>query len=92
VLEAMRLGTPVISARGSSLTEVGGDAALWVDATDDVDLAAKIDLVLSDAHVSAAMRAASLARAACFSWDATARQTVEAFDEAFALAGRQRAR
>jgi glycosyltransferase involved in cell wall biosynthesis len=92
VLEAMRLGTPVISARGSSLTEVGGDAALWVDATDDVDLAAKIDLVLSDAHVSAAMRAASLARAACFSWDATARRTVEAFDEAFALAGRQRAR
>jgi glycosyltransferase involved in cell wall biosynthesis len=92
VLEAMRLGTPVISARSSSLPEVGGDAALWVDAADDVDLAAKIDLVMSDAHVAAAMRAASLARAACFSWDATARQTIEAFDDAFAIARRQRAR
>ena len=92
VLEAMRLGTPVISARGSSLTEVGGDAALWVDATDDVDLARKIDLVVSDPRVRADMRAASLARAACFSWDATAHQTVETFDEAFALTGRRRAR
>lgn len=92
VLEAMRLGTPVISARGSSLTEVGGDAALWVDATDDADLAVKIDLIVSDARVSAQLRAASLARAACFSWDATARQTIDAFDEAFSLAVRPRAR
>ena len=92
VLEAMRLGTPVISARGSSLTEVGGDAALWVDATDDADLARKIDLVVRDPRVSADMRAASLARAECFSWDATARQTIEAFDEAFVIAGRRRAR
>ena len=88
VLEAMRLGTPVISARSSSLPEVGGDAALWVDAADDADLARKIDLVVSDPRVGAKLRAASLARAACFSWDATARQTVAAFDEAFALAGR----
>lgn len=90
VLEAMRLGTPVISARSSSLPEVGGDAALWVDASDDADLAVKIDLVVSDARVSAEMRAASLARAACFSWDATARQTVAAFAEAVAIAGRVR--
>ena len=88
VLEAMRLGTPVISARSSSLPEVGGDAALWVDAADDADLARKIDLVVSDPRVGAKLRAASLARAACFSWDVTARQTVAAFDEAFALAGR----
>lgn len=88
VLEAMRLGTPVISARSSSLPEVGGDAALWVDAADDADLARKIDLVVSDPRVGAKLRAASLARAACFSWDATARQTVAAFDEAFALAAR----
>ena len=90
VLEAMRLGTPVISARSSSLPEVGGDAALWVDAADDTDLARKIDLVVSDPCVAAKLRAASLARAACFSWDATARKTIAAFDEAFALAGRHK--
>ena len=88
VLEAMRLGTPVISAHSSSLPEVGGDAAMWVDASDDVDLANKIGVIVSDAHVSAAMRAASLKRAACFSWDDTARQTLAAFDEAATLAAR----
>ncbi len=92
VLEAMRLGTPVISARSSSLPEVGGDAALWVDAADDADLARKIDIVVSDLRVSTAMRAASLARAARFSWDATAGETLATFDEAFAIAGRRSVR
>ena len=86
VLEAMRLGTPVICARSSSLPEVGGDAALWVNATDDADLASKINLVVSDPAVYARMRADSLARAACFSWDETARQTLAAFEEARSLA------
>ena len=88
VLEAMRLGTPVICARSSSLPEVGGDAAMWVEAGDDADLASKISLVVGDASVHARMRAASLQRAACFSWDETARQTVATFDDALVLAGR----
>lgn len=88
VLEAMRAGIPVICARSSSLPEVGGDAAMWVDAADDVDLAKKISLVVGDACVNAAMRAASLQRASSFSWDTTARQTLATFDEAMAMAPR----
>lgn len=87
VLEAMRLGTPVICARGSSLPEVAGDAAMWVDGEDDADLAAKVGRVLSDEHVSAAMRAASLDQASRFSWDETARLTIAAFEEALEMAG-----
>ncbi|MEP7000799.1 MAG: glycosyltransferase family 1 protein [bacterium] len=86
VLEAMRLGTPVICARGSSLPEVAGDAALWVDGEDDADLAAKIGSVLSDTRVSSAMRLASLEQASRFSWDETARQTIAAFEEAMEMA------
>jgi glycosyltransferase involved in cell wall biosynthesis len=88
VLEAMRLGTPVICARASSLPEVGGDAAAWVDPHDDTRLAATIASILSDGRVAAEMRAASLAQAARFSWDETARRTVAAFDEAVAVAAR----
>ena len=87
VLEAMRLGTPVICARGSSLPEVAGDAALWVDGDDDADLATKIGRVLSDERVRASMRAASLDQASLFSWDETARLTMATFDEALAMAG-----
>ena len=86
VLEAMRLGTPVICARGSSLPEVGGGAALWVDGEDDADLARMVGQVLSDARLSARLRAASLEQASHFSWDQTARQTIAAFEEAVRMA------
>jgi glycosyltransferase involved in cell wall biosynthesis len=85
VLEAMQLGTPVICARASSLPEVGGDAAAWVEPDDDAQLATEISRLLSDEHVRASMRAASLAQAARFSWDETARRTLAAFDDARAL-------
>lgn len=86
VLEAMRLGTPVICARGSSLPEVAGDAALWVNGDDDADLALKLGQLLSDERLAATMRDASLRQAARFSWDETARATIAAFEEAIALA------
>ena len=82
VLEAMRLGTPVVCARASSLPEVGGDAAAWFDPHDEADLAATISAVLTDDLRRARMRAAGLRRAALFSWDETAERTLEAFDEA----------
>jgi glycosyltransferase involved in cell wall biosynthesis len=86
VLEAMRLGTPVICARASSLPEVGGDAAAWVAPDDDARLAETISRILSDARVAAEMRTASLAQAARFSWDETARRTLAAFDDAVRIA------
>ena len=90
VLEAMRLGTPVICARASSLPEVGGDAAAWVEPHDDVRLAATISKVLSDEHTADLMRAASKAQAARFSWDHTAQRTLAAFDDAVRVAALDR--
>jgi alpha-1,3-rhamnosyl/mannosyltransferase len=90
VLEAMRLGTPVICARASSLPEVGGDAAAWVEPHDDVRLAATISKVLSDEHTADSMRAASKAQAARFSWDDTAQRTIDAFDDAVRVAALDR--
>lgn len=87
VLEAMHLGTPVICARASSLPEVAGDAAALIDPDDEIGLATIILRVLSDDRLNASMRAASLAQAARFSWDETARQTITAFEEAIELAG-----
>ena len=86
VLEAMHLGTPVICARASSLPEVCGDAAALIDPDDEIGLATIILRVMSDDRLNASMRAASLAQAARFSWDDTARQTINAFEEAIELA------
>jgi alpha-1,3-rhamnosyl/mannosyltransferase len=87
VLEAMRLGGPVICARASSLPEVAGDAAAWFDPHDEVDLAATLTRVLSDDGMRARMRAAGLRRAARFAWDETARATIKAFEDALGLCG-----
>ena len=85
-LEAMALGTPVIAARASSLPEVGGGAAVYVDPDDDAALATEIRRVLDDDAHHAALRAASVAQSRRFSWDETARGTLAAFDDAIALA------
>jgi len=85
VLEAMRLGTPVICARASSLPEVAGDAALWVKPDDAAELAATISRVLGDESLRGTLSAGSLRRSAAFSWDETARRTLTAFDEAHKL-------
>ena len=82
VLEAMRLGTPVICVRASSLPEVAADAALWVDRGDDTELAAAIERVLSEPRLRADMRDEGIVRAAQFTWDETARVTMRAFEEA----------
>jgi glycosyltransferase involved in cell wall biosynthesis len=87
VLEAMRLGTPVICARASSLPEVAGDAAAWVEPNDEGALASAISRVLADEDLRSRMRAAGLAQAARFTWDETARRTLHAFDEARRLCG-----
>lgn len=88
VLEAMRLGTPVICARSSSLPEVAGEAALWVEPDDAADLASAISRVLSDEPLRGRLAASSLRRSEAFSWDDTARRTLSAFDEALELHAR----
>lgn len=81
-LEAMHLGTPVVCARAASLPELAGDAALWFDPADHAELASVLQAVLGDAGLRERLRTAGLGRAAHFSWDETAAQTLAAFEEA----------
>lgn len=88
VLEAMRFGAPVVCARAASLPEVGGDAAMWFHPGDEAELTRVISHVLGDTSVRQRLREASLRRADAFSWDETARRTLDAFDEACVLHAR----
>lgn len=82
VLEAMASGTPVVTSLTSSLPEVAGAAALLVDPTDIDALAAAIGSVLTDRTLHNRLSAAGLARAAEFSWQAAARQTLAVYESA----------
>jgi glycosyltransferase involved in cell wall biosynthesis len=72
VVEAMACGTPVVATDVEALREVSGGAAILVPPGDDQALAAQIARLVQDADVRAAARARGLARAAAFSWEATA--------------------
>jgi glycosyltransferase involved in cell wall biosynthesis len=78
-LEAMACGTPVVAARAGSLPEVVGDDGLLVESGDWLAMADAIVMLLTDADRRQAQRERGLARAAGFSWDRTARQTLEAY-------------
>lgn len=79
VLEAMACGTPVITSNISSLPEVAGDAALLVDPYNVDEIAAVMRRVLSDPDLCADLRHRGLERAKEFSWERTARQTLEVY-------------
>lgn len=67
VLEAMSLGTPVMTSNVSSLPEVAGEAALLVDPYDVDAMAVAIATLDSDADLRADLSARGLERAKIFS-------------------------
>lgn len=78
-LEAMGRGAPVIAARNSSLPEVLGDAAEWVDGFDVEEWARKIGAVIGDPERAARLRTAGREQARKFTWPETARKTWEIY-------------
>ena len=78
VLEAMAAGAPVIASRRGALPEVTGEAALLVE-PEVAPLADALGQVLDDPLLRARLREAGLARAAQFSWERTATETLAVY-------------
>ncbi|HME00408.1 MAG TPA: glycosyltransferase family 1 protein [Terriglobia bacterium] len=85
VLEAMSYGLPVVASGTSSLPEVGGDAALYVDPHDPHDIAEKVERAADDAEARRGMIEKGLARAREFTWRRCAEGTLKVYDEALSL-------
>ncbi|QZQ54325.1 glycosyltransferase family 4 protein [Curtobacterium sp. TC1] len=79
VVEAMASGACVLTTRRLSLPEVGGDAAVYTEPSADA-LASAMTRLLDDPSLVASHRAAALARAASFTWEATAAVHVGAYE------------
>ena len=72
VLESMSCGTPVVTSRNSSLTEVGGNAALYVN-PDDLDEMSNIMEQFEDGkYCTETLKSKSLTHAKKFTWEKTA--------------------
>ena len=80
VLEAMTCGAPVVTSSVSSLPEVAGDAALLVDARDTSAIAFALRALLGRPELAADLRERGFKRAALFSWQRAAQQTLAVYD------------
>ena len=89
-LEAMACGTPVVVADRASLPEVVGEAGLLVDPEDPGDIARALARALTDEPLRARMRNLGLAQAARFTWEETARQTLDVYRRVAEGGGGQR--
>ena len=87
VIEAMASGVPVVTSRGGALEEVAGNAAVLVDPHDPEAIGAGIESLLHDTSLRATLAQKGLARAAQFSWERTARETLRVYERAIASRG-----
>ncbi len=78
-VEAMACGAPVVANARGALPEVIGSAGVLFRSERPGDLEAALHRVLSDEELRARLRRLGPARAATFTWDRAARETLAAF-------------
>jgi len=77
LLEAMSYNCPVIASYSSSLPEVGGDAVLYFDPNNPLDLVEKIKMLKDDKKIRSEFIKKGRKRIKEFSWEKCAKQTLE---------------
>ncbi|MCL6623200.1 MAG: glycosyltransferase [Fimbriimonadales bacterium] len=82
MLEAFGCGTPVLISGGGGLREVAGDAGVVMEEMTPVAWSERIAELLGDWSMLAEMRERGFKQARRFSWQETARKTVEVYLEA----------
>ncbi len=80
-LEAMACGCPVVTTNTSSLPEVVGEAGIMVNPYDTDSLAQAMRQVLTRSELRDDMVRKGLEQAKRFSWEKTARQTMEVYEK-----------
>jgi len=78
-LEALAAGTPVVGYRAGAVAEVVGEAGLLVDEREPDALGGALVTLLDDAALRSDLRARAKPRAARFSWDRAAEDTLAVY-------------
>lgn len=81
ILEAMKMGCPVITSNVSSMPEAGGDAALYVDPENVEDITKKLDKLVSSPELRKEMVEKGKKQVQKFSWEKTAKETLAVLEE-----------
>lgn len=79
VLEAMALGTPVITSNISSLPEITGKAAILVDPEKELDIAKALKRLIGDRNLQSTLRSKGIIQAKQFTWQRSAAETLKVY-------------
>ena len=82
VLEAMKCSCPVVLANHSSFPEVAGDAGVYFELNNQLDLKNKINELLDDNDLRNSYIQKGLVQAAKFSWEKTANECLKVYQKA----------
>lgn len=80
LLEAMACGVPVVTSNASSLPEVIGEAGFGLDPDDARQIGGSIIATIVEEELAADLKEKGLKRAAEFSWERTATETLLVYD------------
>jgi len=84
VLEAMACGAPVVTSNNSSMAEIAKNAAILIDPRSHTQLTRAIEMILDlNLENYQKMAQASLNRAREYTWEKTARETLNAYNQLY---------
>ena len=69
IIEAMQCAVPIITSDNSSMPEIGGEAALYVNPDEPDELAEKMQLIYKDENLRSSLIGKGLKQAATFDWN-----------------------
>lgn len=81
-VEAMRCGTPVILSDTTSLPEIGGDAALYVDPGNIEEISSAIMKIIGDGTLRISLISKAQKESAKFTWDNSAKSLWDSIEKA----------
>ena len=81
-VEAMRCGTPVILSNTTSLPEIGGNSAIFVNPGDPAEVSAAMIRITSDEKLRSSLSASGLIQSRKFTWDNTAASVLRSLESA----------
>lgn len=79
-LNALTLGIPLITSNTSSIREIAGNAAVFVDPTKIDDIVLALNKVISNQSLRSTLSRRGLKQSAKFSWDNTAKETLKVYE------------
>lgn len=85
ILEAMSVGCPVLTSNCSSMPEVAGDAALYVDPFDIDSISNGLLKIANDSELRSRLSRSGKERVAEFTWEKTAEKMIQIYRRAYEM-------